>query len=396
VGCHLSGGLDSSVVTGLASRHRSGLSTYSIRFGHGGWYDETAYAKVMADFAHTEYHEAAPNGRDFAHLLPGLVWHMEMPLPNIGGFSYYTVSKLASKHVKVSLTGHGGDEIFGGYPAQFQTAFGVRPFDGAPDQRLAHPVEPQRGLARLRRFGRRLAKLGVRGVAERITDRLRVRKQTPEELWVALHASQVPQRHPLLDEAFVRSLHGYTPRDAYLAPFRSAPTTELFDKCLYHDLRCYLPALLYMEDRVSMAVSVESRVPLIDHRIVEFMASVPPLQKAPAMQPKGLFRAAATGTIPEMIRRRPDKRPFPVPFQVWVRDVLGELSRDVLLSPQSLDRGIFDPDRLTAWDLTNDEIWCGLNLEIWFRLFIDQDPALIDQANALRSFKALGEYPSPG
>ena len=93
---------------------------------------------------------------------------------------------------------------------------------------------------------------------------------------------------------------------------------------------------------MSMSVSVESRVPLLDHRIVEFMATVPPHQKVPGMQPKGLLRDAARGSIPEMIRKRQDKRPFPVPFEFWVHGVLDDLSREVLLSPQSLDRGILD------------------------------------------------------
>jgi len=391
LGCHLSGGLDSSIVTGVASRHRPSMKTFSIRFGEGGWFDETAFARAAADHAHAEYLEAVPNGRDFAHLLPGLVWHMEMPLPDLGGFSYYTVSRLASDHVKVALTGHGGDEVFAGYSAQLQTAFGIASnSNGAPDSHsLRHTtLSPS---ARALSFARRISRLGLRGVGEGLKHRLRIRPLSSEELWVSLHASKVARYNPLVSRRFVATLGTYSPLDDYLAPFRAAPTDQLLDQCLYHDLRSYLPGLLHMEDRMSMSVSVESRVPMLDHRIVEFMATVPPHQKVPRMQPKGLLRDAARGSIPEMIRKRRDKRPFPVPFDFWVRGgLLNDVSREVLRSPQCLDRGVLDADRLRHWDLTNQEIWSALNIELWHLLFIDRDPAWTEQAKALRLFTALG------
>jgi asparagine synthase (glutamine-hydrolysing) len=186
----------------------------------------------------------------------------------------------------------------------------------------------------------------------------------------------------LLNRGFVSKLNGYSPVDDYLSAFRSAPTTELLDRCLYHDLRCYLPGLLYMEDRVSMAMSVESRVPLLDHRIVEFMATVPPSQKVPGLQPKAMLRAAARSAMPDAIRNRSDKRAFPAPFRFWILDVLKDLSHSVLLSPQSLDRGIIDPDRIRQWRLTDHEILTALSLELWFRIFIDEDPEWTNQTSA--------------
>ena len=207
---------------------------------------------------------------------------------------------------------------------------------------------------------------------------------------MALHTSQIPRRNPLVSPAFVSALADYSPLEEYLAPFRMAPTSELLDRCLYHDLRSYLPALLHMEDRMSMSVSVESRAPLLDHLIVEFMATLSPQQKVPGMEPKGLLRAAAKGSIPEIIRKRQDKRPFPVPFDHWAGGILNDVSREVLLSPQSLDRGVIHPDRLRRWDLTNQELWTALNIELWFQLFIDNDPVWMEQAKVLRSFQALG------
>lgn len=379
LGCHLSGGLDSSTVTGLAARHRPSMKTFSIKFKEGGdWYDETAFAKVMSAAAGAEYLEAVPNGDDLAAVFPGLIWHMEMPLPNLGGFAYYTVSRLAAEHVKVTLTGHGGDEIFAGYAAQFETAFGTNPFSGGNPEPM--PSVPR--LARAARFGKRLAELGIAGTAQRVKQRVRPKPLTLDEKWVALHCSRPPQQNSLLNRAFVSKLNGYSPVDDYLTAFRSAPTPELLDRCLYHDLRCYLPGLLYMEDRVSMAMSVESRVPLLDHRIVEFMATVPPSQKVPGLQPKAMLRAAARSAMPDAIRNRSDKRAFPAPFRFWILDVLKDLSHSVLLSPQSLDRGIIDPDRIRQWRLTDHEILTALSLELWFRIFIDEDPEWTMQTSA--------------
>jgi asparagine synthase (glutamine-hydrolysing) len=392
LGCHLSGGLDSTTVTELAARHRHSMKTFSIRFEEGGWYDETVFARMAAGFAGAQYFEAVPSGLEFANLLPGLIWHMEMPLPNLGGFSYYTVSRLASQHAKVALTGHGGDEVFAGYSAQFQTAFGVKPFeDGAPDPHMEYNGGRRRSAhQRTLTLARRVSRMGVSGLGYRLMERLRARRRTSEELWVALHSVQVPLRNPLLSPRFVSALAGYSPVDDFLGPFRDAPTDQLLDRCLYHDLRSYLPGLLHMEDRMSMAMSVESRTPLLDHHIVEFMATVPARQKVPQMQPKGLLREAVRGIIPEAIRTRRDKRPFPVPFELWAGGTLNHVFHDVLLAPQSLDRGIFDPDRLRNWDLTSHELWAALNVELWFQVFIDQDPTRTESSAVIRQFASAG------
>jgi asparagine synthase (glutamine-hydrolysing) len=121
------------------------------------------------------------------------------------------------------------------------------------------------------------------------------------------------------------------------------------------------------------------------------MATVPADRKVPALQPKAMLRAAARSAMPEEIRNRKDKRGFPVPFQFWVLDVLKDLSRHVLLSPQSLDRGIIDADRLREWRLNAHEIQTALSVELWFRIFIDQDPEWTNQASAATgSFIGVG------
>src|SRR5262249_33178788 len=105
---------------------------------------------------------------------------------------------------------------------------------------------------------------------------------------------------------------------------------------------------------------------------------------------KGLLRGAARGAIPEIIRRRRDKRPFPVPFDHWAGGILRDMSREVLLSQRSLDRGVINADRLRRWDLSSVQLWSALNPELWFQIFIDNEPVLTEQAKVLRSFEALG------
>jgi asparagine synthase (glutamine-hydrolysing) len=388
LGCHLSGGLDSSTVTGFAARHRDAMKTFSIRFAQGGdWFDETYYARAMSAAAGAEYLEAVPSGDDLGRLLPGLVWHMEMPLPNAGGFAYYTVSRLASEFVKVTLTGHGGDEVFAGYPAQFQLAFNANPFA----QDIVEPtLPPDARSTRVADLRRKLGAFGPGGLAKRITRRLRNRPPTAAERWVSLHCSKPPGENPLLSRQFNTTLGGYSPIPDYIASFNDAPTSEMLDRCLYHDLRTYLPGLLYMEDRVSMSVSVESRVPLLDHRLVEFMATVPPMQKVPKLQPKALLRAATRKAIPDEVRDRKDKRGFPAPVNYWLRHVLKDMSKSVLLSPQALDRGVIDADRMRRWDLSDTEIWTALNVELWFRIFIDQDPLWTSQSSSATTALVAG------
>jgi asparagine synthase (glutamine-hydrolysing) len=368
LGCHLSGGLDSSTVASLAARHRAPLKTFSIRFGAGDQYDESLYARMVARHAGTEYVEASPDSALFWDVLPSLIWHLELPSASGTPFAYFTSSRLAAQHVKVSLTGHGGDEVFAGYLAQFQATFGST----ASEWTQIPPViqHPSR-LTRLRRLIRRE---GVRGTLRHIVRRFTPQPESLENTWVALHCGSLPAHNPLYSRRFVKNLGGYDPREDYLAELRAAPTTETLDRCLYHDLRSYLPGLLYAEDRMSMAVSLESRVPLLDHRIAELMATVPPEQKVRGMEPKAMLRAAAQSILPAAVASRKTKSPFAFPMVEWTRRDLMRLFGDVLRSAQTLDRGVLDPDHIRRDELTINQLWTALNLELWCRIFIDRDP----------------------
>jgi len=186
----------------------------------------------------------------------------------------------------------------------------------------------------------------------------------------------------MLHSGFVKTLEGYSPRNAYLRAFHEASTDEILDKCLYHDLRVYLPQFLMLEDRMSMAVSLESRVPLLDHRVVELVARIPPEVKVSGRQPKRLLKEVVRPLLPATIVERRNKRPFPIPVERWFAGEMAKTVREILRSPRCLDRGVFDPDRLRDGALSPAALWPLVNLELWFRIFVDRDPCWVEQLDA--------------
>ena len=388
LGCHLSGGLDSSAVASHAARYVKPLTTFSIRFAEDAYYDETAYARKVAAHVGAIYLEELGNSRDLGGLLPALIYHMDFALPAIGAFGYLAVSRLAKRHVKVALTGHGGDEVFVGYPKYFDVAFNsTAMFDLSG--------RPSNGPSAMGRMRTVLRSEGSAGLVRRLSGRLRPHLRSIEDRWISTHCGPEPARHPMLSPRFVQTLGGYSPRAAYLRAFHQAGTDVILDKCLYHDLRVYLPQFLMLEDRMSMAVSLESRVPLLDHRVVELVARIPPELKVSKRQPKHLLKEVVRPLLPASIIERRDKRPFPIPANRWFATEMASTIRDILRSPSCLDRGVFDPDRLRQGVLSPDAVWPLINLELWFRIFMDREPCWVEQAMALSKPPVLHSIDPP-
>jgi asparagine synthase (glutamine-hydrolysing) len=376
LGSHLSGGLDSSAIAGHAVRYVQPLKTFSIRFEDDAYYDESEHARAVAKHIGATHLEDVPCSRELVGLLPTLIYHMDFGLPVHGAFGYIAVSRLAKRHVKVSLTGHGGDELFAGYPKHFGATFGST--DG-----FDLPIPRAHGLSPMQRLRIAFRRDGVGGLARRLGRRIRWPSQSFEDRWVAAHCSGDLADHPMLHPRFVQTLGGYSPRESYLRPLREAKTDQPLDQALYHDLRVYLQDLLAMEDRLSMAVSLESRVPLLDHRIVELVARIPPALKVTGREPKRLLRDVARPLLPASVLARRDKRPFPIPVEKWFGDQLFSGAQAVLKSPRCLDRGVFHPDRLRTETLTPGLAWSLINVELWYRIFVDRDPQWIEQTRSL-------------
>lgn len=370
LGGYLSGGIDSSLVCSLAARSLDApLPMFHGRFAEGPQYDESEYAKALTDFARGSYHEVVPTAEQFVDQLPLLIRALDEPLAGPGLFPQYAVSKLAREHVTVVLGGQGGDEIFGGY-ARYLVGYLEQALKGA--------------ILETQEEGKHLVTL------ESIIPNLALLKQyTPmlSNFWRQDLFGEMDARYfHLIDrsQGLNQLLHpdalARFDRDALFADFQAIfnhPDTQSYiNKMTHFDQKTLLPALLQIEDRVSMAVSLESRVPLLDKRIVDLVTSMPPPLKFQGGQTKHILKKAITGLLPATILERKDKMGFPVPLKEWmqggcVRDFVG----DTLLATRSLQRGIFNPDALRAMldqqGVGGRQLWGALSLELWHRQFID-------------------------
>jgi asparagine synthase (glutamine-hydrolysing) len=334
VGAHLSGGLDSSTVVALVAGLGDGrVATFSGAFAEGAPYDERRWIRLVVERYGTDHREVVPTADELPRDLPRIAWHMDEPTAGPGVFPQYRVCRLArDAGVIVVNGGQGGDEVFGGYPRYLRELRGVERGGRAA---LPRP-DVLRTAARRELFGGRLAHL-LSGLHPDLGGRLR----------------------------------GYRPE---------RPTCALGDRVaeeMYFDLRHYLPALLHVEDRTSMAVSLESRVPLLDHRLVELMAAIPSGEKLAGGALKPLLRAAVRDVVPAEIIDRTDKRGFPTPVGPWLRGPLLDWARRTLLDGRFAQHRVFAPARLRATleghrlglPGTTHLLWSAISIALWFEAF---------------------------
>jgi asparagine synthase (glutamine-hydrolysing) len=373
IGAHLSGGLDSSAVTCIAASLYNNMDariqTFTGSFKEGNEYDESLYAKIVSEYASTEYHEISPTSQDFTSILPQLIYSMDEPAAGPGIFPQYYLSKLASENVKVVLGGQGGDEIFGGY-ARYITAYLEQCLKGA----IYNTNEEGKYVVTLESIVPNLS------VLQQYTPMLK--NFWSEGLFDSMDrryfklVSRTDQRENLFSDRFMSRRNTYSAFNSFTSVFGAADTPSYINKMLYFDLKASLPALLQVEDRTSMAVSLESRVPLLDHRIVELMASVPPTIKFKSGIMKYLFKKSIKNIVPEKILNRTDKMGFPVPLNEWFSDSLKDYIRDTLIDERVKERGIYNMEGLenmiTSETKFGRNIWGILCLELWFRTFIDE------------------------
>lgn len=367
IGCHLSGGLDSSTVTTLASERLNHVKTFTGKFAEGDLFDETYYAKRVAERAKTEYLEVTPTESDFEDWVPALVYHMDMPAAGPGLVPQYGVCRLAGKHVKVVLGGQGGDELFAGYPRYFlaQTIGGNATSGG---------LNPRILLQRLQMLSRYVRKHGIAAVLRKAKKAVTLIGDL-RAAWRRM-SSPISLDHPVFTDLIRQLTAGYDQDTAFFQWMNQAKDAAPLDQMLYHDLKTYLPALLQVEDRTSMAVSLESRVPLLDHRIVEFSATIQPALKAGNGEPKEIFRRVIHDILPIEVVERQDKMGFPTPISVWFRGAARPFLRRILLDDAARQRGIINPDQVEAL-IEDDEdnsvlLWALLNVELWFKIFVDR------------------------
>ena len=376
VGAYLSGGLDSSVVAVLAARQSGGgFKTFTGAFREGPEYDESPYALSVANHCGADGFVIFPTETDFISLIPKLVYQMDEPAAGPGLFPQFMVSRLAAREVRVCLGGQGGDEIFGGY-VRYLIACLEEALKGAilgeqewSDRALdIKAIVPN--LRALRQYLPMLTKFFKEGMFEPFDRRY----------------FQLIDRSEGVLEAYSEEFRGRYDRGSVFERFREIfnrpDTKSSYNKMTYFDLSASLPALLQVEDRVSMAVSLESRVPLLDYRIVDLVARVPPGIKFKGGAMKYLFKRAVEGLLPENVFNRGDKMGFPVPLHLWAKGKTREFFHDILLSKACRERGLFNAEFVEHFmqreGAFSRVLWGLLQVELWHQQFIDQPPAAVE------------------
>jgi len=370
LGMFLSGGIDSSAIAAVMSGMVSEpIKTFSVAFKEREA-NELEYARLIATAFKTNHHEVVVSPEDFFSALPKLVWHEDEPLAHPSSVALYFVSKLAAGHVKVVLTGEGSDELLAGYARYRKTilnlALGAR-YHGTMPEGLRTAVRNRiEGLPRGSKVRQKLLRtfLSLQPDIESIYfDNFSVFSRSLQN---ELLSPDVRKRAGAIDPyAGVRNLLAQTDAQSPL------------DRLLYADIKTYLHELLMKQDQMSMAASIESRVPFLDHKLVEFTSSLPERLKLHGWTTKYVLRKAMTGVLPETILARP-KMGFPVPIGKWFRGEYRSVVDEYVLSGRSLERGVFQEEfvrslvaRHDAGEDHSERLWALVNFEMWQRRFID-------------------------
>jgi asparagine synthase (glutamine-hydrolysing) len=354
-GAFLSGGLDSSTVVALMSRHNAKVKTFSVGFGDER-YSELSYAAEVAQAFSTDHHELRANPEDLMALLPRLVAYRDAPVSEPSDIPIYMLAREASKSVKMVLTGEGSDEILGGYPKHVAERFrgGFQFLPACLRRGLLEPLVHALPYG-FRRIKTAIATLGIDDPRERYV-----------RWFGALNAAERRELSILKNE----NLEGEIPPQ-----FNTEASNSRLRNILYFDQTSWLPDnLLERGDRMTMAASIEARVPFLDHRLAEYVSTLPDDCRVRGTKTKWILREAGRKLIPERILKRP-KVGFRVPVNEWFRGPMREYLCDHLLGAGSRTRKYYDPgtlDRLVNEHLQGRQnreklLWTLLNLELWHR-----------------------------
>lgn len=369
LGLFLSGGIDSSGIAALMSRMtREPLQSFSMGFAEPG-YSELDYARLAARSAGSVHRDTLVTAPQYFAALPRLLWHEDEPIAFTSSISLYFVSRLASQHVKVVLTGEGADELFLGYNRYRVTAWNERlgrPYWAAVPRRMRAGIASMVGrLPRaLRRYAERSFLVPSPGMRGLFYENFAV---FPQFMQSRLLAAQGLDRDP-----YAESMRYYS----------QAPG-GILERMSYADMQTYLVELLMKQDQMSMAASIESRVPFLDHKFVEQALAIPGRYKLQGWRTKAVLREALRDLVPNEILTR-KKMGFPVPMGRWLRGAHTALLDDLVLGERSLGRGLFDPVFLRSLVAEHraglcdhgDRLWLLMNLELWQRIFLeDEQPA---------------------
>ena len=366
----MSGGIDSSLISILSAR----TSGDNRQFFHGKFtdypgYDESHYAELAAEAAEGDLFQADITARDFIDSIHKVIYHLDYPVAGPGSFPQYMVSELASRHVKVVLGGQGGDEIFGGY-ARYLVAYLEQSLKAALDGNYQdgnyvvtiESIVPNLGMLReYKPMMRMLWKEDLFGDLDKRYFRL------------------IDRSNDLHDEVDWSGLDKESAFARFEQIFNSAANVRkeaYFDKMTHFDFKCLLPALLQVEDRMGMAHGLESRVPLLDHPLVEFAATVPANVKFEGGNMKHMLKTTFNDVLPEKLISRRDKMGFPVPMKEWYANEIKDFIGDTFSSQAAKSRPFMRSEKvLENFDADgrfSRKTWGLLSLELWQQTFHDR------------------------
>lgn len=372
VASYVSGGIDSSLISALSVglRHTNRPQAFVGRYLTHGGFDETEYAIAACEQQGIECNVVTITPDDFLSCFDNLIWHLDQPVAGPGSLGQYVVSRHAAGHVKVILGGQGGDEIFGGY-TRYLLGYFEQCIKGAIDGTLNsgnfvvtyESIIPS--LAALRQYKPMMRDFWADGLFDSLDKRY----------WRLINRANSYTDlidFSLLDPSAALKSFG----EIFFAD--GTKHASYFDRMSHFDFRTLLPALLQVEDRVSMAHGLESRVPFLDHHLVEFVVTIPADIKFKNGQLKRLLPLAFSDKLPQKILDRKDKMGFPIPLNHWVREHPGvrDYVGDMLSSSRAQQRPYLAKP-IPVDDLLNNQgpygraLWGLLCLEVWHRKFID-------------------------
>jgi asparagine synthase (glutamine-hydrolysing) len=372
IGSYVSGGVDSSLLAAIAREHRptGSFKAFNGRFSDSLDFDESRYAKALADQRQMDFFVADISEQDFVDNIAKVIWHLDQPTAGPGSFPQYMVSKLVGQHVKVVLGGQGGDEIFGGY-ARYLVAYFEQCIKGAIEGSLHNgnyvvtyeSIIPN--LETLRQYKPMLREFWASGLFGERDDRYWRLVNRANTFGSILSPDAIDQQQTF--EEFKSIFWG-----------SNVGKESYFDSMTHFDFKTLLPALLQVEDRMSMAHGVEARVPFLDHPLVEFAATIPADIKFRNGELKRLLKTVFADKLPIEIRERKDKMGFPVPLNLWIqkggiaRDMIGDLLGSAKARSRSyLREGLTVDAVLDSQSVYGRNLWALISLELWHQQFID-------------------------